>query len=82
MCLEPAREILRSRPKRLILAVRSLERGQAAASELAEAMASGTKIDVKQLDQSSFAFIKTFADDVNGQRVDIAILNAGKLFVK
>ncbi|OAL45197.1 NAD(P)-binding protein [Pyrenochaeta sp. DS3sAY3a] len=45
--LETAREILRSQPKRLILAVRSLERGQAAANEL------------------------------KGQRVDIAILNAG-----
>lgn len=80
--LEIAREILNSQPKRLILAVRSVERGQSAASELAQAMRPGTKIDVMKLDQSSFASIKTFADELRGQRVDIAILNAGKIPVQ
>jgi NAD(P)-dependent dehydrogenase (short-subunit alcohol dehydrogenase family) len=74
---EAAREILKSKPKRLILAVRSLERGNSAASELAKVKAASTEIDVRQLDQSSFSSVKAFADGLNGQKVDVAILNAG-----
>lgn len=76
--LEVAREILKSKPKRLILAVRNLERGNTAATELSKAKSPSTEIDVRQLDQSSFASIKGFAEGLSGQPVDIAILNAGK----
>ncbi|KAF1996430.1 NAD(P)-binding protein [Amniculicola lignicola CBS 123094] len=75
--LEAAREILKSKPQRLILAVRNLERGQAAVKELSSAKHASTQIDVRQLDQASFASIKAFADGLSGQKVDIAILNAG-----
>ncbi|KAF2791054.1 NAD(P)-binding protein [Melanomma pulvis-pyrius CBS 109.77] len=74
---EAAKEILASKPARLILAVRSLERGNTAVTELAKLKAASTEIDVRQLDQASFASIKAFADGLDGQKVDIAILNAG-----
>jgi NAD(P)-dependent dehydrogenase (short-subunit alcohol dehydrogenase family) len=75
---ETAREVLRSKPKRLILAVRSLERGNTASSELAKVKSPSTEIDVRQLDQSSFSSVKVFAEGLSGQKVDIAILNAGE----
>ncbi|KAF2108454.1 hypothetical protein BDV96DRAFT_605522 [Lophiotrema nucula] len=74
---ETAREILKSKPKRLILAVRNLDRGKTAVSRLAKTKAASTEIDVRQLDQSSFTSVKAFADGLDGQNVDIAILNAG-----
>ncbi|KAF2462744.1 NAD(P)-binding protein [Lindgomyces ingoldianus] len=74
---EAAREILKSKPKRLILAVRNLDRGNAAASDLSKIKDASTEIDVRQLDQSSFASVKAFADGLSGQKVDVAILNAG-----
>ena len=76
--LETAREILKSKPKRLILAVRNLDRGNTAASELTKVKAASTEIDVRQLDQASFSSVKAFADGLDGQKVDVAILNAGE----
>lgn len=75
--LEAAREILNSKPERLILAVRNLEKGNEAKTLLAEANKSGAKIDVRKLDQSSFKSIQDFVAELKGERVDIAILNAG-----
>jgi len=75
---ETAKEILASRPARLILAVRSLERGKRAASELAKLKESNTEIDVRQLDQAKFSSVKDFVDGLQGQKIDIAILNAGR----
>jgi retinol dehydrogenase-12 len=75
--LEAAREILHSKPERLILAVRNVEKGNVAKRDLERARPSGTKIEVRKLDQSSFKSIQTFVKELEGERIDIAILNAG-----
>jgi retinol dehydrogenase-12 len=75
--LEAAREILISKPERLILAVRDVVKGDEARKLLAGANLSGAKIDVRKLDQSSFKSIQDFVAQLKGERVDIAILNAG-----
>jgi retinol dehydrogenase-12 len=75
--LEVAREIVRSKPERLILAVRNLEKGDIAKKDLDRAKSSGTRIEVHKLDQSSFDSIQAFAKELDGERIDIAILNAG-----
>lgn len=75
--LETAREILHSKPERLILAVRDLGKGNEARKLLAGANPSGAKIDVRKLDQSSFQSVQAFVAGLEGERVDIAILNAG-----
>lgn len=76
--LEAAREILHCKPKRLILAVRNLEKGRLASKELDLAKPPSTQIDVQRLDQASFDSIRNFVKGLEGERVDIAILNAGK----
>ncbi|TEY85262.1 hypothetical protein BOTCAL_0015g00510 [Botryotinia calthae] len=75
--LEAAREILLSKPERLILAVRDVEKGNVAKKELQNGMTSSTQIDVHKLDHSSFRSVQNFVKGLEGQRVDIAILNAG-----
>lgn len=78
--LEAAKEILLSKPERLILAVRNLERGNKARKELEHMKTStSTQIDVKILDYANFESVRTFAKELEGQTVDIAILNAGEL---
>jgi retinol dehydrogenase-12 len=74
---EAAREILHSKPERLILAVRNIEKGNAARKVLENAKPSGTKIDVRKLDQSSLKSVQDFVKELEGDKVDIAILNAG-----
>ena len=76
--LEAAREILHCKPKRLILAVRNLEKGRLASTALDLSKPSTTQIDVQKLDQASFESIHNFVKGLKGERVDIAILNAGK----
>ncbi|THV49636.1 hypothetical protein BGAL_0186g00250 [Botrytis galanthina] len=75
--LEAAREILLSKPERLILAVRDIEKGNIAKRELQNRTTSSTQIDVHKLDHSSFRSVQNFVKGLEGQRVDIAILNAG-----
>ncbi|KAF7888169.1 uncharacterized protein EAF02_002710 [Botrytis sinoallii] len=75
--LEAAREILLSKPERLILAVRDIEKGNVAKKELQNGKTSNTQIDVHKLDHSSFRSVQNFVKGLEGQRVDIAILNAG-----
>ena len=75
---EAAREILGSRPARLIVAVRDLEKGNAAKRSLAASgSVAATSIEVRELDQASFQSVRSFAKGLEGQRIDIAILNAG-----
>ena len=76
--LEAAREVLPSNPKRLILAVRSVEKGNMAKNYLEQGKSGTTKIEVRKFDQGSFASIQSLVKDLEGERVDIAILNAGK----
>jgi retinol dehydrogenase-12 len=75
--LETAREILKSNPARLILAVRSMERGNAAVSQLKDGNVTSTEFELRHLDQANFASIKAFTDGLANDRLDIAILSAG-----
>lgn len=77
---EAARAVLPHKPSRLILAVRNLDKGDAARKELDKVKATSTKIETRKLDQSSFSSVRAFAKELNGERIDIALLNAGPLF--
>lgn len=76
--LESSRQFLKLGLSRLIMAVRSAERGEEAASKLRTLFPNAT-IDVWLLDMSSYTSIRTFVGRVESQlpRLDIAILNAG-----
>ncbi|KAL3262864.1 hypothetical protein ABHI18_002372 [Aspergillus niger] len=75
---ECAFQLLSLQLSHLILAVRSLEKGEAAAAKL-RAINPTSTIDVWPLDMSSYDSIQSFAKRVenNLSRLDIAILNAG-----
>ncbi|EHA23352.1 hypothetical protein ASPNIDRAFT_37359 [Aspergillus niger ATCC 1015] len=75
---ECASQLLSLQLSHLILAVRSLEKGEAAAAKLRAVNPTST-IDVWPLDMSSYDSIQSFAKRVenNLSRLDIAILNAG-----
>ncbi|KAF7943658.1 uncharacterized protein EAE97_005729 [Botrytis byssoidea] len=75
--LESAREILLSKPERLILAVRDIKKGNVTNKELQNEMMLSIQIDVHKLDRSSFLPVQNFVKGLEGQRIDIAILNAG-----
>ena len=79
---EAAREVLPSKPKRLILAVRNMEKGNAAKTELEKDKDASTNIEVRKLDQTDFGSVRTFVKDLKGERVDIFIQNAGKYLVR
>ncbi|KAH8767378.1 putative short-chain dehydrogenase/reductase family protein [Diaporthe sp. PMI_573] len=77
--LETGRQLLGLGLSRLILAVRSQAKGDAAAASLRKEHPSA-KIEVWLLDMSSYASIHAFAKRCVGdelQRLDMAILNAG-----
>ena len=63
----------------VILACRSVERANAAAKEIREKSGNGNVI-VKEVDLSSLASVRAFADTVNNEldHIDILINNAGK----
>jgi len=66
---------------RVILAVRSIEKGTEAKEEISRrnGNAAATRIDVWKLDMDSFASVKAFAERVEREleRLDVALLNAG-----
>ena len=68
------------KPAKLILAVRSIEKGQAAALRMMD-QTKETKpdvIDVWKLDMASFASVQAFSQRVETlPRLDIAVLNSG-----
>ncbi|KAI2610564.1 NAD(P)-binding protein [Hypoxylon sp. NC1633] len=75
--LEASDQLLSLRLSRLIIAVRSAAKGEAAAGVLRAKYPKAT-IDVFQLDMSSYDSIRSFVAQVERlERVDIAILNAG-----
>lgn len=75
--LEASDLLLSFRLSRLIIAARSVAKGQAAAGNLRAKYPSAT-IDVFELDMSSYESIRAFVAKVNQlDRLDIAILNAG-----
>ncbi|KAF3915855.1 hypothetical protein AA313_de0201167 [Arthrobotrys entomopaga] len=75
---EASRLFLNFKLSRLIMAVRSAERGEAAAQKLRTEFPNAT-INVWSLDMNSYDSITAFATRVNKEltRLDIAILNAG-----
>ena len=75
---EAARQLLGLKLSRLIMAVRSLERGEAAAARLRRQYPDAS-IKVWQLDMSAYDSIQAFAARVSSQlsHIDIVILNAG-----
>ncbi|KAL7802205.1 putative short-chain dehydrogenase [Trichoderma aethiopicum] len=77
--LETARQLVRLGLSKLILAVRSESKGEAARKELlADTGAAPEEIEVWNLDLSSYESITQFADRAKAlHRLDIAILNAG-----
>lgn len=79
---EAARHIARLRPSRLILAVRTLSKGESARSQILgddRVDSSKTDISVWQLDMSNFKSCLSFADrcDKELDRIDGVSLNAG-----
>jgi len=77
--LEAARHFANMKPQLLILAVRSLEKGEAAKKDILSTCPSGVNVQVWQLDLGSFASVKKFAERVKSelQRLDVLLLNAG-----
>lgn len=74
---EAARAVVPHNPGRLILAVRNLQKGEVAQKELDNIRATSTIIETRELDQGSFASVRAFVKWLDGQRIDIALLNAG-----
>ena len=82
--LESARQIYDLRPKKLILAVRDEERGRQAKAEL-EARRTvdelqrhdATIVQIERLDQSSFASVRRFAQEIRGEQLNVVMLNVG-----
>lgn len=76
--LECSRHFLRLRPSRLIMAVRSPKKGEAAAQGL-RAEFPGAEIDVWELDMLSYRSVQAFAAKCNEEleRLHVAVLNAG-----
>lgn len=75
---EAALQLLDLKLSKLILAVRSLERGEAAAAKLRK-LHPNAIVEVWQLDMCSYPSVLAFASRVDSQlsRIDIALLNAG-----
>lgn len=81
--LECCRQLLDLNLSYLILAVRSLEKGEAAATQLRKKYTK-SRIEVWKLDLESYDSVQTFAKRADKEltRLDIAILNAGLMTFK
>ncbi|KAJ4345493.1 uncharacterized protein N0V89_011625 [Didymosphaeria variabile] len=76
---EAARHITRNNASTVILAVRSLEKGEAAKKDIEASTGKKDVVKVWQLDMSSYQSVLDFAARASKelQRLDIAVLNAG-----
>ncbi|KAJ4354624.1 uncharacterized protein N0V89_006361 [Didymosphaeria variabile] len=76
--LEAARDFTRNGASKVILAVRSLSKGEAAKRDI-ETSTGNKNVEVWQLDQSSYQSVLDFADRAEKelQRLDAVVLNAG-----
>ncbi|KAL7271703.1 hypothetical protein RUND412_005518 [Rhizina undulata] len=81
--LEAARIIVKiPGVSRIILAVRTIQKGEEAKKELLVLAKDGNKglqIDVRRLDHLSFDSVREFVEELNGMPIHVAILNAGVL---
>ena len=80
---ESARQLLTLGLSRLVIAVRSIEKGKSAALELSR-VNSAAKLDVWALDMQSYDSIQTFVRkcDTELSSIDYTILNAGVAMTK
>lgn len=80
MGLEGARHLVRLGAAKVILAVRSPERGRAAAESITASTKRDGVVEVWQLDLASYASVEAFAKKANTlDRLDVVIENAGIL---
>ena len=76
--LEAARHFTRLNAEKVIVAVRSLEKGEAAKKSIEESTGRKGVIEVWQLDLSSFESVKQFVKRAEGlKRLDAIVENAG-----
>ncbi|OLN87192.1 Short-chain dehydrogenase TIC 32, chloroplastic 1 [Colletotrichum chlorophyti] len=76
--LEAARHFVRLNTAKVILAVRSLSKGEAAAASIEESTGRKDVVQVWELDLSSYGSVIRFVQRANGlERVDAAMCNAG-----
>ena len=76
--LEAARHFTRQNAEKVILAVRSLEKGDAAKRSIEETTNRTGAVEVWQLDLSSYESVKQFVKRAEGlKRVDVVVENAG-----
>ncbi|XHF98587.1 hypothetical protein AWENTII_002135 [Aspergillus wentii] len=78
--LEAARHLLRLNASYVILGVRNLSKGQAAKKDIEQSTGKTGRVDMVHLDMEDYQSVKSFAASVSTlPRVDVAILNAGKI---
>ena len=76
--LEAARHFTRLEAETVILAVRNLEKGEAAKRSIEETTDRKNVVEVWQLDLASYESVKQFAKRANGlKRLDVVLENAG-----
>ncbi len=76
--LEAARHFVRLDARRVILAVRSRSKGEAAAKNIEQSTQRPGVVEVWDLDLSSYASVKAFASRASSlERLDILVSNAG-----
>ena len=82
--LEAARHLVRLKAAKVILAVRTISKGEAAAADISSSLStSKTSIVVWQVDLSNYDSVKAFAERVKTlDRLDAVIQNAGILTTK
>ncbi len=78
--LEAARHFVRLNAKKVILAVRNLEKGEAAKKSIEETTGRKNVVDVWHLDLQSYDSVKKFVKRAETlQRLDVVVENAGIL---
>lgn len=76
--LEAARHFVRLNAEKVILAVRSLEKGEAAKKSIEESAKRHGVVEVWRLDMGSYASVEEFAKKAETlKRIDVLLLNAG-----
>ncbi|KAI9777898.1 MAG: hypothetical protein M1816_004387 [Peltula sp. TS41687] len=76
--LEAARHLVRLNAEKVILAVRNIEKGQAARQSIEDSTKRLGVVDVWKLDLSSYNSVKQFAQRAQGlERLDVVVENAG-----
>jgi retinol dehydrogenase-12 len=78
MGLESARHFVRLGAAKVVLAIRSLDRGQVAAESIAKSTGRSGAVEVWELDLASYASVKTLAArvEVELERLDVVVANA------